>query len=180
MGCDNSVVWYIDRFIFSFGRNFLMFLSSALSTYTSERAHVYVVSVSIFYCLSAARYSLRRVSSVPCRMSSAAAVGGARQGVRCGGGRPSPATQTRGVCSESMVEFVCVMENVDVVAQQSTASVPTCSDSKTRSQRSFLTFSVSGHVPLMLLLRTLPSVLASVRRSTYFRTFFLLYVRNVC
>jgi len=125
-----------------------MFLSSALSTYTSERAHVYVVSVSIFYCLSAARYSLRRVSSVPCRMSSAAAVGGARRGVRCGGGRPSPATQTRGVCSESMVEFVCVMENVDVVAQQSTASVPTCSDSKTRSQRSFLTFFVSGHVPL--------------------------------
>jgi len=103
---------------------------------------------------------------------AAEASDGARRGVRCGGGRPSPATQTRGVCSESMVEFVCVMENVDVVAQQSTASVPTCSDSKTRSQRSFLTFSVSGHVPLMLLLRTLPSVLASVRRSTYFRTFF--------
>ena len=69
-------------------------------------------------------------------VDGAAAVGGARRGVRCGGGRPSPATQTRGVCSASMVAFVCVMENVNVVAQQSMASVPTCSYSKTRSKSS--------------------------------------------
>jgi len=76
-------------------------------------------------------------------------------------------------CSESTVQFVCVMEYVAVVVQQSRASVLTCSDSKTRSQHGFLLcFFVSGHVPFTLPLRTLPFVLASVRRSTYFRTFF--------
>ena len=124
---------YIYCFIIILGRNFFIFLRSP---YASKTARVYAVTATIFYCLSVARYSLQRVSSVPCRMSTAAAVGGARRGVRCGGGRPSPATQTRGVCSESMGEFVCVMENVDVVAQQSTASVPTCSDSKTCSKNS--------------------------------------------
>ena len=41
-------------------------------------------------------------------------------------------------CSESTVQFVFVMEYVAVVVQQSTASVLTCSDSKTRSQHGFL------------------------------------------
>ena len=67
------------------------------------------------------RHLFRSLSGV-----AAEAPGGARPGVRCGGGRPSPATQARGVCSEFMVPFVCVMENVDVVVQQSMASVPTC------------------------------------------------------
>jgi len=81
---------YIYCFIIILGRNFFIFLRMVSSPYASKTARVYAVTATIFYCLSVARYSLQRVSSVPCRMSTAAAVGGARRGVRCGGGRPSP------------------------------------------------------------------------------------------
>jgi len=43
--------------LISFGRNFLVFLRTALYPYAFKRARVYQVLASIFYCVSAARGS---------------------------------------------------------------------------------------------------------------------------
>ena len=104
------------------------------SPYASKTARVYAVTASIFYCLSVARgfAATSLLFPVGCRRPRQSAGHGGECAVEAD--VLPPATQTRGVCSESMVEFVCVMENVDVVAQQSMASVPTCSDSKTRKE----------------------------------------------
>ena len=128
-----NIYIYIYHFIISLGRNFLMFLSTVSSPYASKTARVYAVTASIFYCLSVARgfAATSLLFPVGCRRPRQSAGHGGECAVEAD---VLPLPPRRGVCSESMVEFVCVTENVDVVAQQSMASVPTCSDSKTRKE----------------------------------------------
>ena len=126
-----NIYIYIYRFIISFGRNFLVCLSTTLSPYAFKRARVYQVTASIFIaCLlhvASRPHLFRSLSDV----DGAAAVGGARRGVRCGGGRLSPCHPDTWRM-QRVYGCVCLRHKKCEcsLAQQSMASVPTCSYSK--------------------------------------------------